>query len=92
MDIKIYDRNVSIAKLIGANKIYIEKEIPHISSLMTEDLNAIVSHSEILIIGNGSPEFETVLNKDFEGKIVYDLIRISKDIQNISTSYEGICW
>ena len=50
--VRIFDRNVSIARLVGANRRYIEEEIPHISSLMCEDLDAVLAHAEVLVIGN----------------------------------------
>lgn len=90
--IKIYDKNVSIASLFGANKDYIENEIPHISSLMCDDLDEVVEQSDIIIIGNKSDEFIQILNKDYENKLFYDLVRITEDIDNLSKGYEGICW
>lgn len=91
-EIKIYDKNVSIAKLFGANKEYIEKEIPHISSLMCDNISEVVSHSQVLIIGNNSKEFAGVLSNSNDGKIIYDLIRITDELQDVPTGYEGICW
>ena len=61
--IKIYDRNVTLAKLYGANKEFIEKRIPHIAELMVEDINNILDYSEILIFGNKSAEFVDILPK-----------------------------
>jgi GDP-mannose 6-dehydrogenase len=91
-DIKIYDKNVSLAKLVGANKEFIEKEIPHISSLMADELPKVVSHAEVLIIGHRSPEFAEVLSQHLPGKILYDLARITDDVTNIPSEYEGVCW
>jgi GDP-mannose 6-dehydrogenase len=50
--VRIFDRSVSIARLVGANRRYIEEEIPHISSLMCDDLDAVLAHAEVLVIGN----------------------------------------
>ena len=92
-DIKIYDKNVSIARLFGANKEFIEKEIPHISALMTEKLTEVLSHAEVLIIGHRSEEFAEIFSlPEIEGKIIYDLARISDDLTGLPEGYEGICW
>lgn len=91
-NIKIYDKNVSIASLFGANKDYIENEIPHISSLMCNSLDEVVDQSDIIIIGNKSKEFTQILNRDYENKMFYDLVRITEDIENYNQGYEGICW
>ena len=51
LKLTIYDRDVELARLFGANKQYIEREIPHISSLMNSDLNSVIEGSEVVIIG-----------------------------------------
>lgn len=91
-DIKIYDENVSVAKLFGANKEYIENEIPHISSLMVESMDLVISHSDVIIIGNNAEEFKSVIYNVADDKIVYDLVRIDANIENTVPGYEGICW
>jgi GDP-mannose 6-dehydrogenase len=55
-DVRILDRNVSIARLVGANRRYIEAEIPHIASLLCEDVGVLVRHAEVLVIGGGSED------------------------------------
>jgi len=75
--IKIYDKNVTLAKLYGANKEFIEKRIPHIAELMVEDINNILNHSEVVIIGNKSKEFVDILPKLKSEQYVIDLVRIS---------------
>lgn len=91
-DIKIYDDNVALARLVGANKEYIEKEIPHISSLLLGDLAEVVRHGEILLIGNASPEFAQLPEFGLAGKFVLDLVGIAglADCPNIN--YKGVAW
>src|SRR5262249_45953405 len=59
-DIRIFDRNVSLAKLVGANKDYLLKTVPHISSLLVETLDEALAHGDIVVIGNADPEFLTI--------------------------------
>lgn len=91
-DIRIYDKNVSVASLFGANKEYIEKEIPHISSLMYDELNDVISHAEVILIGNRSEEFTDILKDRNDGKMICDLVRIMNDVKSAPFGYEGICW
>ncbi len=92
--IRIYDSNVSLAKIFGANKEYIEKEIPHISSLMYPDIDKVIQEAEVIIIGNRSPEFKEALKPYMEDRhrIILDLVRIAPDISAMPENYHGICW
>jgi GDP-mannose 6-dehydrogenase len=91
-DVRIYDRNVSLARLHGANRAYIEREIPHISRVMCESIDEIVRESEVIVIGNNSPEFRQALQELRADQAVIDLVRISKDPDPLNERYEGICW
>jgi GDP-mannose 6-dehydrogenase len=56
LDVRILDRNVSVARLIGANRAYIENEIPHIASLMCDDLDALLRHADVVVVGAATEE------------------------------------
>ena len=89
--IKIFDRNVSLARLHGANRAYIEREIPHIASLMCDSIDDVLETSEVIVIGNKSPEFREALKLLSQDQMLIDLVRISED-QVLDHQYEGICW
>jgi GDP-mannose 6-dehydrogenase len=57
-DLRILDGSVSIARLHGANRRYIEEEIPHIGRLMCQDVESLLAHAEVVLIGNASEEAE----------------------------------
>jgi len=90
-DLRIYDKNVNLASLVGANRDYILNRIPHIARLMVQDLSTILDHGEVLIVGNGSDEFKSVLDHIKPDQVVVDLVRIS-DARSNSDTYDGICW
>lgn len=87
-DLRLYDRNVSLAALKGANRDYILNHIPHISKLLTSDINAALAEADIVVIGNGSPEFGSL--QFSTSQRVIDFVRIANSIA--SKGYEGICW
>jgi len=87
----IYDRDVELAQLFGANKQYIEQEIPHISSLMKSDLNEVIDSSEVVIIGKHQDEFRVLSDKLSNGRVIIDLVRLL-DVSNNEKSYQGVCW
>ena len=57
-DLRIYDKNVNIASLVGANRDFILNRIPHISKLMVGDIDAVLDHAETVVIGNKDPDFQ----------------------------------
>src|SRR4029453_11113161 len=91
--LSIYDKNVSIARLVGANKEYINQQIPHLSSLLCDNVAEVVAKSEVIVVGNGSPEFAEALKNTRPEQIVIDLFRV-KDLrrEDVPAQYSGICW
>ena len=92
IDVAIYDREVSQAKLIGANKEFIEREIPHVWNLFRPSIADVIKHGETIIIGNGSKEFRSIENQLAPGQLVVDLVRAFGARRSDGQSYEGICW
>jgi GDP-mannose 6-dehydrogenase len=92
LDVRIFDGEVSIARLVGANKEYIEREIPHIASLLVGELADVVAHGDVLIIGNGSRVFRTLPERLRPGQIVIDLAGIPGLSECPGIDYRGITW
>ena len=90
-DIRIYDRNVQLASLTGANKDFILNRIPHISKLLVDSIDAILDHAETIVIGNGDSEFKDIYSRISTGQVIVDLVRIGK-IKPEGSQYDGICW
>jgi GDP-mannose 6-dehydrogenase len=91
LKLAIYDRDVELARLFGANKDYIEREIPHISSLMRSELDEVIDLSEVLIIGKKDEEFGRVSEKLNNGRVIIDLVR-QIDVSDSGKNYQGMCW
>ena len=75
LDVRILDPNVAVARLVGANRRYIEEEIPHIASLMCEDLTTLLDHADVLVIGNSGEEAALAVAAARPHHIVIDLTR-----------------
>lgn len=88
----IYDRNVSLARLVGANKEYIERQIPHLSSLLCDTIDEVIGASDVLVVGNHAPEFGEALTRTRPDQLVIDLVRVKTDLGRVPAQYEGICW
>jgi GDP-mannose 6-dehydrogenase len=90
--VKVYDKNVSLANLQGANRAYIESEIPHIASLMADSIDAVLESSDVIVIGNRSNTFADVYHRLREDQIMIDLVRITEKPVNSNGQYQGIHW
>jgi len=90
-DLRVYDSNVRIASIHGANKDYILNHIPHISKLMVDSIDQVLDHAGTVVIGNGSPEFREVPKLLRGSQQIVDLVRIS-DTKSVEGVYDGICW
>ncbi len=90
-DLRIYDRNVSLAALHGANKDYILNRIPHISRLMVDSIDEVLQHGKTVVIGNAAPEFAEVPRRVSDGQTIIDFVRVCNS-RTVLGVYEGICW
>ena len=90
-DLRIFDKNVNLASLVGANKDFILNRIPHISRLMVNGIGEVLDHAETVVIGNKDPDFQNVLARLHDGQRLVDFVRITND-RSQNGKYDGICW
>src|SRR5437773_2387288 len=90
--VAIYDEEVALAKLVGANKRYIEETIPHISSLMASSPREVIEVSDVVVLGKKNPLIHEAIIKYNDSKLLIDLVRLQQDVPANSPNYEGICW
>ncbi|MBL4852248.1 MAG: UDP-glucose/GDP-mannose dehydrogenase family protein [Gammaproteobacteria bacterium] len=90
-DLKLYDKNVNLAKLVGANRDYIMNQIPHISKLMVGSIDDVLEHGRTIVIGNGDKDFTSVMDRLKDDQVIVDLVRITQD-RSKEGRYDGICW
>jgi GDP-mannose 6-dehydrogenase len=93
LDVKIWDEDVSLGRLAGSNRQYIEEVIPHIGSVLSSDLEATISGAEVVILGNKSASKDQLAKYLRPDQIVIDLIHLDKARRPEGVrTYEGICW
>jgi GDP-mannose 6-dehydrogenase len=92
IDLRIYDEHVAIARLVGANRAYIQHEIPHISSLLVSTLEEAVAHADVLVIGNDGASFRRAAEMCRPGQTVVDLVRMGEFKGLPGVEYIGINW
>ena len=90
-DLRIYDKNVKLASLVGANRDFILNHIPHISKLMVEDADSVLRHAQTVVIGNNDPEFKRVPERLQDGQRLVDFVRIIEG-RSMNGKYDGFSW
>ena len=87
-EIEIFDKNVNTSKLTGTNKAYIDQHIPHLSELITDDIESVIQNADVLVITHKIPGVENFIGQ-YPQKSFIDLVRVT---ENGYPNYEGICW
>jgi len=90
--VSLYDKEVSLAKIFGSNKSYIESTIPHISCLMKDSIEDVIASSQVILLGKKNKHFLNAVAALNGEKVVVDLVRLLPDPQSRGKGYEGICW
>lgn len=90
--LSIYDEEVALARLVGANKQYIEQAIPHISSLMVSSAKEAIEASDVVVVGKNSSKIQEAVTNNGDSKLIIDLIRLPRETVRASSNYQGICW
>lgn len=92
-DLKIFDANVALSRLVGANRAYISERLPHIDQLLVDDVDAVLNHGEVLIVGSRTPEVLAALARISPEQLVIDLVRLP-DTEQLRgrDNYRGIAW
>ena len=90
-DIRIFDRNVNLSRLVGANRAYIYEHLPHIAKLMVDDVDEAATHGGTIVIGNNDRYFSEVVGRLNDSQRIIDLVRIENE-RNANGGYNGICW
>ncbi len=91
--VKIFDNSLTLSKIVGGNKAFIESALPHISAMMVNTLEDAVLSSDVIVVAHDLREetehFVGLLKPD---QLVIDLVRIMPDEVNFPAAYEGVCW
>lgn len=89
-EIRIYDKNVKVSELTGTNKDFIMAKIPHLQHFVSDDLDAVCSNSDVLVVTNKEKDFADVLQR-YPNKVIVDLVRQWKEV-DYAGHYEGLSW
>lgn len=88
--IKIFDPNIRLTHLTGANANFVKARLPHLADLLNEDIDSVIDDSDIIVVGNRA-EMNGSLKRVRSGTRIVDLVRVDKSMRS-QGNYHGICW
>jgi len=91
-NVRVHDHNVSMARLIGANKEYIDREIPHIAQLFCSSADELIRQSDVIVVTACDAEYARGLRALREDQVLLDLVRLFDPEDHPKAEYYGICW
>ncbi|MBX3415384.1 MAG: nucleotide sugar dehydrogenase [Pirellulales bacterium] len=90
-DLKIYDPQVVISNLLGANRGFLEKHLPHAAGLITDQLDDLLEWAECLVVGSPLRDVGQVLMQAREDQTIIDLVRAAPRVRT-KARYHGLGW
>jgi GDP-mannose 6-dehydrogenase len=92
-DVKIYDENVTLSRLMGSNKAHIDERLPHLAELLIDDLEAVANHGEVLVVGTKDDLTLRAVKQAPEGTVVVDLVHVPELRDSLASgAYLGLGW
>ena len=90
-EVRVHDPNVAMAQVHGANRAYIAQELPHVVSILTDSLDELLADSEVIVLGNASPEAADAARLARPEQRIVDLARAVDSVPD-GVGYEGLAW
>ena len=92
LSLQVFDPEVHLSQLLGANRRFIELHVPHIGSLLRSEIEGVIAESDLLVVGLSDPRiFEALQRHVRPDQMVLDLVHIPRR-QNLRGQVVGLCW
>ena len=92
LKVSICDNNVSLSRLVGGNKAFIQQMLPHIATMMRSSMEEVVRASDVIVVGNELQDGKERLNDLLRpGQLLVDLVKMDGRDSH-AAEYEGMCW
>ncbi len=92
VQLSIFDPDVQLSRLLGANRRFIETQLPHIGDLLNPDIDKVIDEADVLVVGVSNPViFDALASRTRPEQTVIDLVNLP-NAQAIAARVEGLCW
>jgi GDP-mannose 6-dehydrogenase len=92
LSLLVYDPDVHLSRLLGANRRFIEQHVPHIASLLRGDIESVIAESDVLVVGLSRPDVFDALSRHLrDDHIVFDLVHLPQHLP-FRGQVSGLCW
>jgi GDP-mannose 6-dehydrogenase len=92
LQVLVYDPDVHLSRLLGANRRFIEDRVPHLGQLMRSEIGEVIDGSDLVVLGlRDESVFAALRERVRPGQIVLDLVKMP-DPRGLRGDYQGLCW
>lgn len=91
-EVRVYEPRLEPSRLLGANRAFVEKELPQLPSLLTSSLGQILSFGEVIVVAGVRPEFAAGLGSLKRNQVLIELTRLPWPNRRSGARSEGLCW
>ncbi len=91
-NLKVHDENVEISRVIGANRQFLEAEVPYLEAILKPTVEEVLEHAEVVVVANLAPAYRSVLDRLRPDQLLIDLVRILPRGAARPKGYIGLSW
>jgi GDP-mannose 6-dehydrogenase len=92
LQLLVYDPDVHLSRLLGANRAFVQATIPHLDALIRGQIEEVIEPSELLVVArNDAATAEALARLARPDQMILDLVRLpNRDA--LQAQYRGLCW
>ncbi|MCE9627240.1 MAG: nucleotide sugar dehydrogenase [Candidatus Eisenbacteria bacterium] len=91
-DVRLHDPSLDMDRVLGANRRFVEDELPYLPERLKPSLDEVLAHAEVIVIGNRSAEYRTIGPRVKRGQVVVDLVAALDRATVTAGEYHGLAW
>ncbi|HVP39277.1 MAG TPA: UDP-glucose/GDP-mannose dehydrogenase family protein [Candidatus Saccharimonadales bacterium] len=88
----VHDENVELSRVIGANREFLEREVPYLESILQPRVEQVLENAEVVVVANQGAAYRGVAGRLREGQILIDLVHVLGANEPRPRGYVGLSW
>jgi GDP-mannose 6-dehydrogenase len=89
--LRIYDPQLNLQHLVGANQTEINRRMPHLAQLLCDSASNVIEQSDVLVVSQRCCAIESIKDLCTKDQHVID-VNGWPELSALAWVYEGLCW